>query len=349
MDLCKPAIDQGFLKMLSIPDDMGLGQRNGDEIAFFVGSPSTPENNLEPEFIYQAYRSFAAQADVINAVGRSLDDVASLAQRHADTLAPKGLDEWTALEVPGLNLDNVYQGFSASQEEREIIARLCLGRLGAVVKSLGTCSVLDLQPYTSDPGIASSVQKIDELANRFIMGQDASTEDKRFQECLARLHRLIVAKYLDDTSLDEMSLTDVLRMRSKSWGRARENRVRLEVSLRDMAIETETPNDFEQVAEREIKEYLKATEDWRHEAFKLKVKFMCALGSLSLGSAAGTSELVEKVTGLAAWQIIMFFGAFGLNIAKEELANVFDVIRQRDDTHRLAGYALTRPYGNFFK
>lgn len=166
---------------------------------------------------------------------------------------------------------------------------------------------------------------------------------------LSQLHRVILAEYLNDKLLEEMPIRDVVRMRSKHWGQARENRTQLERALNTLALEEMSPQQFERVCKQAVEEYLQATRDWQHEANTLKVKIMCSVGSLALGAAGGTSEWIGKLTGLPTWTAIAVVGAFASTVAKEQIPELMGVLKQRSETSTLPGYALVRPYKSFLK
>lgn len=110
--------------------------------------------------------------------------MASNAQNRAEELAPLGMDENTVnlfdqVEILGTQPQSLYPSFTASDEEGNVLGRLCLARLATTVKSLGTCEALGLQPYTSDPGIAGVIQQINRDATHFLQTQELLMKSSR--------------------------------------------------------------------------------------------------------------------------------------------------------------------------
>jgi hypothetical protein len=306
-----------------------------------------------PAAVYQTYRSMALQPPFLDAVSRGIDDLPLLATESLDDLAPKGHDDLsfrigsspeTGVEI--LPRPAQYPGFVASEELRALMTRLCLARLASTVKSIAICATRDLAPYTSDSGIAAVIQLLNANTASLVGDRGASDERALALRRLALLHDIVLAEFIDPIALNAMSVSDVIRLRTKAWGKARENRTALAASLRQIALENPKSDEFQTACRKALRQHEDARSDWHHEIRKLGVRVVCDLGTYGLSAAAGVG-LVDKVIPLGSLGTVLLLGSAAARLLKEPITQVLDLLHKETVLERLPGYAIVSPYRPF--
>jgi hypothetical protein len=256
---CSIAIKQGSLIVRSVPNY---------ENDFYIGNKPPPSGEPNPRFVYQVYRALATDANIVAAISRGLEHLPPMSEEAVDALVPKGVDDGNITYLPEKAL---YPGFATSIEEKVLLTRLSHARLGSLVKGLAICEIHGLQPYTSDVGIASVIQMLDLRASEKISAVTERETDKVILSKLGWLHEIIISEFIDATVLNELSITQVLKLRSKAWGKAGEARASLYTALRKLAISDASKDEFENAARYALSDYRTARSELDAELGKRNV------------------------------------------------------------------------------
>lgn len=349
LDECKAASEQGSLVVRPAP----VYQKE-----LTIGATPIPDGIPDPLTTYFSFRAMAAQPDFVAAVSRGLDDIPSLATVDVAALAPGGADDSnTTLYINGAVAGSphppfsLYPGFASTDDERILLTRICLARLGSLSRNLLACEDAGLSPFTSDSGLAAAIQKLESnlpsAFDEFLGENDQRTSLRRLQW----LEKVVITEFVDLDALDRMSVREVLRLRTKAWGNGNEARASLSNALRNIALDSETPEKFKEAASSTISKYIKDSEDLRHELKKLVTSAACDIGirTCQAGGLVEAAEHLQKflVTGSPAAAIV-FGGLYHVfKFAKENAPVCLDLARKHDELHGSAGYSLFRTYESF--
>lgn len=334
LDQSKEASRQGSLVLRDVPTyPEGI----------YIGNIPLPEDSPNPRFIYQVYRELASYPEFMGAISRGLETLPPLSEIDIDTLSPSGVDDMEADYLPA---PAEYNGFVSSEAERIAFSKLCFARLGATVKSLVICHLNQFYPYTSDPGVASVIQMLTRNTGAVLENTENDEGNAAFVKRLGLLHDIILSEFLDPRVFDELSVKDILKLRTKAWGKAREARTALAKRLRLLSIENQTYEDFEMACKSAIAEYREAQSELSHEWAKFRVRTYCDLGLAAISVAPG-SEIVQKIIPLGTLEMTLIIGGVFFKSAKEKAPELLDLLKRSKEIKDTLGYALFRPYALF--
>jgi hypothetical protein len=256
-----------------------------------------------------------------------------------------GVTPEASLATPAL-----YDGFAHTDEERIVLTRICLARLGALVRAMLHSDSLRLQPYVTDEGYKSAIQQM-AIGARTVV-QDASNAYPDGMATVAaaqlsRLHNLFLAEFLDPEILAGMSVADVLKLRTRAWGKAGEHREVLGRTLREIGTQTANADEFEKQCRAALTEYRKARIDFDNEAAQLRIKLIADLGRLLLGMETGEvgAELAHKYIQFDSFQTLLIVGGMiFLRLASERGPELQALLHRKTERDDLLGCGLATPY-----
>ncbi|HEY4313408.1 MAG TPA: hypothetical protein VGN12_28415 [Pirellulales bacterium] len=308
-----------------------------------LGMMRPPDGVPDPIQVYQQYRLLAVNPQLLNSVcsGVPFSDFSSdiVLDSADDSVTEHFLN---GEQMPGPPPFALYPGEANSDEDRVWRTRLALGRLGAFVRSLAECDMRGLQPYTSDPGYAMTLRKMNEITKAACENQTEDADGSRSHGMLlARLHNVMISHYVSEDILESMSVSDVMRLRTKAWGTAGEARAKLPSVLREIALENPTPSTFEKVCKARIDEYLRDCMDVRHEWKKLGADFVMKSGSVVYGQ-----QMVDNLFGgFSTFNLYTLIA--GLYAAGFYIPKIMDVLKKDAQANTSVGYSLHRTYAPF--
>lgn len=351
LDAAMPAQTQGCIKIRSAPV---YNQQ------FTLGAVLMPEDIPNPRLTYWGFRALAANSNMIAAVSRGLDEISSLPLDDADLVAPTGAEDGTTeFHVngqPALSpypLKAEYPGFVAVEDERPVMTRLCHARLGSLAKCLVLCEKEALVPYTSDIGLASVIQALDGNSNEAIDGLIEDDLEREILKRLAWLHRVVVQEFIDPSTFDQLTVAEILKLRTRAWGKASEARHALNQRLKEFALEKTSFEEFRLASKTAFDDYKAANADLNHERSQLRIKsgseILIGLGSSTV--VAGAADMIFKFLSTGSLEIALVFGALYLfgKVTKEQIVPYRDYLKKKTDLKESSSYALLRPYDPFIR
>jgi hypothetical protein len=246
-----------------------------------------------------------------------------------------------------------YPGFVATEDERQIMTRLCHARLGSLAKSLLISEKDSLVPYTSDIGMASVIQTLDSNTHNALEALIDDVSERDIIKRLEWLHRVVVTDFVDPATFDELSVADVLKLRTRAWGKAGEARDALSRQLKKMALENPTFDEFRQASQTSCDDFEKAKADLDHELsqFRIKAGSDIGIGLVKVSAVTSAAELIYKFLSTGSPEIALVLGGLYvfLKLTKEQIVPYRDYLKKKDELRHSSGYALFRPYQPFLK
>ncbi len=352
LDEAGSAVEQNLLQVTgagSKPQTMPL-MRTSDGVLTIGGSEGVGPNavfagsrkGVESQLLYQTYRRATTDPALVAAISRGMDDFLVGSNGIRDELAPVGMDDFP-LAVTYAPPPLPYPRGVQSDEARAVLNRLCQARVGSAVKSLAACDTNRLAPLTSDPGMAAFIAQL----NANVATVDLDGVDERLLHLIGmrELHDLVIAEYVDEAQLRELSIADVVRKRTAAWGKARESRAELgRVVLRLVREERDVPKLRERIRVA-LAEHRSARNAYDHEQKKLITNIGMTLGTAVLGSSGAV--LLERMWALGTTGTVLAIGAFGVNWLRQNALQVMDVLNARENVQEVTGYSLIQPYEPF--
>ncbi len=98
---------------------------------------------------------------------------------------------------------------------RTEFSAIARARVGATLKCIGYCAARNVIPYTASPGHYAIIGQMTKRANELI---DLVAEDDPAWLYRTQALRVAHSEYLDEGVLDQISIEETLKLRTKAWG-----------------------------------------------------------------------------------------------------------------------------------
>jgi hypothetical protein len=328
LDECRAASDQGSLVVRTTVHTPG-------ERIVLAG-------RVSPKIITRASNTMllfwhlAARQDVLLAACRGLPGEGTLRTLDLATLAPGGAALGHAVDgapsVADLNDGKV------SAEIAAAVQKIAAARLGCMIKHLTLCDEAGFHPSSSDTGMVALLELFQSesvLTLASVLQDNAQAETIRRA---VRVERVVLSESVSDTTLGKMSVAEVLRLRTKAWGRAGEARAAFFSAVRKLAEEHPDDSAFDRAVREVVDSYKRESAESRHELKKLVVD-----AAVAVGAGVLTGNLCQSLIGVPTWNAAAAIVAFAAAY-KGKIGKMLDLVRSRNQSRTGPGKALLAPY-----
>jgi hypothetical protein len=256
---------------------------------------------------------------------------------------PADVEDWEELAPAGRISEFMEEVINPAE-------RLAIARLSMTHKLAANASMQDASILTEDAGIAE-ITRI--LQARAIDDRGTGDAASGTNEAFSSIESLIFSEYVKETALARMSVHDILRLRTRAWGKEGAARIRLFRMVARLAEECRDSKSLKARIRAEIDTYRNAATDLSAERQKMGWRSFATLATgVTLPTLANTSGLVTAAVAHAflnpAGAIMASIGTAGaLALAVGPTASDFWAKRKKFE--RLAGFALLTPYEPFAK
>jgi len=302
---CAAAIQSGDVVIRSTPKFFGN----------FIGNPPLPDGWADPKRVFQVFRFLAADTSYLRSVCTGLPTLQEMLRCDVGRLAPDGI----ALRLTGnygppppASLDDVPSEF------REFVTRLARARLGSVVKTLGICQRTGFHPFSTDAGVSSAMDTVQEKASQRLASALAGSAEADEIRRAKRVERIIFRQELGNT-LDKMSMSDVLKSRTMAWRKAAEARALFFKTIRKLSNEVESDHEFDRAVQKAIESYNKSAIDLATEWEKIKIKISVPVLLSGLSVALESTHLVDQLVGINSWDAVLHTAAIAAGVRDHSL------------------------------
>lgn len=305
---------------------------------FFLGGFPMPDGWPDPTWTLQTFRQLASSQDYLRAAAKSFSN---WQQRipELEKLRPEGQGLISSNTLPDLGT----LGWG-NDPAAELMDRLAAARLSGIVKAFGMCAVQGAHIFTTDPGAEAVLRHVaDAVAS--VAGEDEDRDDS-LGLYVSLTQRVILKEGMKTDVLRDMTVRDVVRLRTKAWGKAQEERSRFLSQVTKIAAESKSARDFERRIEVEATAYLRARSDLRHDWTKLGLETGLQLFGMGAATATATT-LAEGVLPIRPDTALAVAGVIALT-AKQHIRALLDAIKAERDARNTVGSALLRPYRFLF-
>lgn len=344
-----PGYDQDFEQML---EDCRIAMKQ-DKLyllpyeqpklgVFTIGGIHVPEGSPNPHWVYNVYRALSEDPAWVTNVQVGVDQ--SLLREHADLVAPPSADEGQFTQyVNGQEVRSSaplaaisYEGLD--EETVLALARLAHARLGAVVRTIAVSELRELTPLADRPGASHALSDLGQQLSRAAAD---SVQDPDVIRYIGRVHRVLINEEIDVDALASMSVKDVLKMRSRAWGRANEGREQFLRAVRVLALECTDDEAFDERVRAEVDAYRAATEE-READLRRLLRMSAAVG----GGTATNNAIVTALTAATSVSTAVAIVATGLlaGVGGVAVSEVPDYRTASGKYRSSTAYAIGKPY-----
>lgn len=336
--------DSHFQKLI---DDLALARSEGllevistfdraETEGFTIGAVKTGGYPLNPQFVMQVYRSMGSNLGLLSNV---LDPTVVRALQSPDnfeSMVLTGHGDGAINDIPALPQLEL-EGFT--QDELEALTNIARGRIGAVVKYSGFCESKMLVPtYLSDAysrTISSVIKNTSELL--------VSETGDEFWVQRNRVLSLAFETVLEPETLDNLSLADVLSLRTQEWGDFEKRRDDLFRGAFELANEASNSDDFDSFVKARLYEMRDAAAAIEHQRKSLNFKIKCDLGKGALSGGLSLMTLQAPLNSVAA--ILALGGIWALHKTQSYVNEISELKKAEQQATRGAGFAMTKVLG----
>jgi hypothetical protein len=223
------------------------------------------------------------------------------------------------------------------------LTHIARARLGAFIKYTGYCEAKALVPVFPTQvygGIAGQIT----ASTREMLIQDSDP----FWTKRNRVLSLAYGEYLQEDLLDDLSVEDVVRLRTSAWGQQGEAREQLFEAIFTIANEIEDAEKFDVEATKRIQEFYKQSADLIAERKKFNAGIAAAMGegALLLAASSGVGTTINTLAqGIlpagSIWVSLVIGGAiWAMRKAGRQVPQLIDLRAREATMKRGAGMAL---------
>ena len=332
---CKDAIDQGSIEILSAPQY--------EESVTIFAAP-VPPDTPNPFFTYLNFRQISENLEFVTLMSKGLEKINFDSIKDVSKLIPYGRESEeqsvnNVKRAPKAILDLPQLG----SEKIDLLSKMCHSRIGSLVKYLGYSSIKGLHPFTTDIGYANVLSKLEYNFIGTVESIQSNEEFLKKQKRLSKLHNLIINEFMDPNKLDQMNIKDILKQRTKAWGKTQEGRQNLITEVNEIALDCDSDLKFEKECRIRFDEFLKISSDYQHEVDKLKLMLLVD-ANLFFFLKGEEFNLMEKILKAPSIETLLIVGGLGIQYAKQHLTAILDIIKKAEERRQATGYAI---YSNY--
>lgn len=330
---CKPAIKQGLIEVIStydIPATQG---------SFTIGSVPTGGYPLNTQFVFGLYRNMSQDqgflTQAISGSKRRLLENSDL----TNELSLKGVGDGGINDIPALPL---IDGLDLSKEQAECLTNIARARIASMIKYAGFCEMKNLVPVFNGSVYGNIVAKL--LNNAHAVLEEI--EEDQYWLKRNRVLEICHEEFLDEDSLNSMSIEQVIKLRSTAWGKQAESRESLFSSIGKIALEIDNHRLFQDKSVEVIRKYRKDSESLIRERQDLNFKIKCEMGKATLGGGTAFIGLLSQLSSpLASMGLTLAAGGmWAFDKSKEYVPALKQLKSQEAELKRGAGFGLHEFY-----
>lgn len=322
------AVTQGILEVRSTYEQ-------GETNSFTIGAVPTGGYPLDSNVVLWIYRGMASSQDFLASAIHF--DLASIMRRldHSPGFSLHGQADSGINEAPGLPLLMPSSRYADHLVEITQVAR---SRIASFIKHSGYCEMKSLVPIFSGVQYGQLTKQLLVNAKSLL----ASVPDDDFWVQRNRVLDLVHDEFMTDDLLDNLTYEQVIRLRTRAWGRQALAREALFKSVFEIADRYGHSPDFDEKAGEVITHYRKESEELIRERANFGFQIKCDIGKGVLGSVGAISGMVSQVesplASLAA--TIAVGGVWALDRAKGYLPELSRIRAREAELKRGAGFGL---------
>lgn len=301
-----PAIKQGLVEIITT---FITPRTSNQSMSFFLGIPPRYDYPLSEKLIYHLYRGLAENKELISNIVNPIKHSLLSKLQLTDKLALDGMADFTFNN--GTQLPFI-EDPTLSDTERGSLTRIARARIATLIKCAGYCELKDIVPIFNGDIYGEALSHIMNKSHETL----SEIEDDEFWVRRNRVLELCHEEFVDESILEAMSIEDVIKLRTKTWGKNAERREALFQSVSEIALESSNEMLFKRKSVEILTQYRESSESLCRERKLLKFNIKCdiASGAITAGPAvAGCMGQLSPgwsmgltLLGAAPWAIKFF-------------------------------------------
>lgn len=332
IDNLEPAFEQGLVETIST--------YNQDKTKVFtIGAIPTGGYPLNTEFVFWLYRNMAQNQDFLkSAIKNDVKELIKLLESDSD-IALTGGGDGGINNIPALP---IIDSGELSSDQAQAITQIARSRIASFIKYAGYCEQKNLIPVFPSEVYGEVAEKI--LTNTHSILKTVEEDD--FWIKRNRILSLCHEEYLVDELLDEMTIGEVLKLRTKAWDKQAKAREELFTAISTISAELSDEKDFTKSAKRKISEYRKSTADLELERKNIKYKIKCDVWIGLLGGGTGLTGLLSQLESpLSSIGLTLAAGGmWAIEKSKDYIPALRELKNQDEELKRGAGLGIHNFY-----
>ena len=328
IDECKQARRDGVLDVIST---------YAHQDTFTIGAVLMGDYPLNPQAVLVIYRSLARDNEFLMTAIRN-DTLLTADADYIQTVALANcMADGSINNDPATPL---IEGEMLRPELRTAFTNIARARLAAIIKTIGYCAAKELVPLFSNAFHHNIARKIVSNSSRLI--DEVAVEDKYWINRSLAL-RVMHEEFLDEAVLDQMSVGDVLKLRTKVWGEQANARDGLMKSIAKISRELDQMQELEESCKQKIREYKSEAEKLERERSALRLKIKCDIG-IATGGAVTAGTIAQVQTALGAVTVLLAGCVYALKKIKDYGPMCQDLKAAEEKFRDSAGFGLYEFY-----
>lgn len=330
---CKMAISQGLLEVISTYD---IPATQGN---FTIGGVPTGGYPLNTQFVFWLYRNMSQDQDFLAQAISGNKKKLLESSELTEGLALKGVGDGGINNIPALPL---IDGIDLLQEQAECLTNIARARIASMIKYAGFCEKKNLVPVFNGTVYGHIVAKL--LNNAHSVLDDIEEDPYWFKR--NRVLELCHEEFLDEEVLKSMSIKQVIKLRTKAWGKQAQARESLFSSISKIAVKVDNQRLFEDKTRELIGKYRKDSESLINERQNLHFKIKCEMGKATLGGGTALIGLLSQLSSpLASMGLTLAAGGIWVfDKSKEYVPALRQLKSKESELKRGAGFGLHEFY-----
>ena len=317
-------------------DELNSGIRQGlIEVVSTYNIPETSNNliigavpnggyPLNPQFVFGLYRSMAQNQEFLaDSLNRSkkfwVDD-----EQLSNSLSLDGVGDGGINDIPALPL---LEDGSLTKYEQEALSKIARARIASMIKFSGYCEAKQLIPIFDSSVYGAIVSRL--LNNAHCVFNNI--ENDSFWLKRNRILELCHEEFLDESQLDAMSIDDIIKLRTKAWGKQAKSREVLFETIANISLELEENIPFQAKAKEFIKQYRIDSENLINERKDLHFKIKCEFGKAALIGGTAFSGLLSQLSSPSTSMAVTLAAGGAWAFDKSKKYEVKNDIKKKDD------------------
>lgn len=274
---------------------------------FTIGGIPLGGYPLDTRAVFWIYRNLASNLEFLaGAVEPTLSSVVKELQSNSDLAIDTSVTDGGINDIPALP---PYFAEGLSDPVLDGITKVARARLGALVKYCGFCEAKNLVPILPSKVYGRITSTI--LNNARGVFADSALDHFWMKRNL--ILEVCHEEYMFEQGLDDMSVSDVISLRTRAWSNQATGREKLMQAAFELTENVRDEADFEKAIQPKIREYRKASEDVVRERAKLRVDIKCDLAKGVIGggeqpSQASFHRLIHQWGVLPVYWSLVRFG-----------------------------------------
>ncbi len=273
---------------------------------FTIGGVDMGGYPIRPDVMLASYRNIASDPEflklAVNGDRKLLsltpDIVAAISEEAGFARADGQLNNSPPLPL--------MKGHFRYEELRAPLTVIARGRIAAATKTVGFCAAKNLVPVFTENNFAALVERFTSRATEMI---DTVAADDPYWSKRSRALKIAHDEYLDDAVLNDMTVDDVLKLRTKAWGDQAEARDGLLDAVALLSKQDVVEAEFDQRIRDLICDYRAQAAALEEQRRKLSFQIKCDIAQGTFGTAAGVGGaegyLSQIQTGVGALTVLL--------------------------------------------